>query len=346
MFREGELIRKAKDINIGKNQRNMFQNECYCKGNEVLHKNDTPFDSARRENLATTYFGTPQDRDYRLMMHTKPVDQALFMKTCRTVSKNLGKLRDLGDRNWSCYDIREDKHVSNIMMSKLANPNAAIVSLKQGNTLARSSSQQQIPLGATTGGASKVLPRINTRTSSNLVRVFSPQESRYIEKPAHIENESQKLTYYSMKNSKNTHSVQVVGNSCTTSGPPFEKTIKDYQTAKPYTVSAETFNSSWVDSARAQTTFNYESPNFNIINHGYANGKSIANLVKNNPKACYKVKSIAEYKDLTYVTAPKKNMDYQAVINKAPTCFTKATSLCSKQVDFGKTYGPFFSLFR
>lgn len=350
MFRESELIRKAKDINIGKNMRDAFQKECYCKRNEGNRRAETQFEVARRENLATTYFGTPRDKDLCLMMHTKPLEQARFLKTCNTVSGNLNKLKELGDRNWNSYDYREDKHVSGLMVTKMTTPSVASLKHGTGLKLPRCGSLQQCQMASLQGKSlregTKILPGLASCQASNTVRVFSPQQSCYVDQPAKYENESQKLAYNTMRSSNNLHSIQICGTAGLSNGRPFEKAVTRIQTNKPYTVSAETFNSSWVDCTRAQTTMNYESSKFNIINHGFGNSSSITNLIKDNPKACYKVKSIAEYSDLTRVTAPKQNKDYQDALKKAPACFTKSTALCSKQIDYGKTYGPFFSLFK
>jgi hypothetical protein len=348
MFREGELVRKAKDLNFGKNPKNVFQRDCYSKNNDPRNKVLTPYDSARRENLASTYFGSKNDQDLNLMLHTKMPEQARFMKTCHSISDNIGKLRDLGDRNWSCVNMREDKHISNLQQSKVNFPTNGLLSAKAG--MPRCMSTQNIQANSTLRGAktaSKGFAGTMAATPSNMVRVFSPEQSCYIHRPAIQENESQRLTYNSMKNAKNLHSIQVCGTAKYIPSSPFERAITGAKTAKPYTVSAETFNSSWFDTTRAQTTMNYESAKFNVINHGFSsNHASITNLIKDNPKACYKVKSIAEYSDLTRVTAPNKNRDYQEAIKSSPRCFTKSSSLCAKQVDFGKTYGPFFSLFK
>lgn len=342
-FKESDLIKKARDINLGRNYRNVFQKECYCTANDYYHIKDTLFDSARSTRLATTYFGSKNESEYCLNTHTKPFEQACFLKTCYSVTSNIQKLHRLGERNWSRSDIREDKHISTLSCKK---PQVTVKTAPD-TKLPRCQSQRDCPMAST---QCQLAGTFNQKkfpsTARKLVRVFSPQVKCYIQRPAYEENESQKLAYASMKNANNMHSIEICGTKGgLASTRPFDKIKACYQTAKPYTVSAETFHSSWVDAARVKATTNYESSNFNIINHGRGYNTSVAKLIQDNPKACYKVKSIAEYSDLTRVTAPKKSREYQIALNSIPNCFKKSTSLCSKQLDVGKTYGPFYKIF-
>jgi len=261
-------------------------------------------------------------------------EQANFMRTCSSISQGINKLQQLGDRNWTSYDINENKYISNTIVAK---PKTALEAAKSTASLKTQADKRFYT--TTRSGAQSFANRT--------VRVFSPQHSCYIEQPAHIENEAQRLTYCSMRSANNSNSIQVCGhNAGTAAGPAFDSVLKGVQTAKPYTVSAETFHSSWVDGGRAQTTTNYESARFNIINHGNGSNSSVTKMIKDNPKVCHKVKSISEFTDLANVAAPKPNKEYQESMKKCPSCFVKSAGLCSPQIDFGKTYGPFFKLFK
>ena len=341
MFTEKNLIAKMRGVNFANNPKNTFQKECYCKGNAEYHQKDTFFDAARRTNLAETYFGAPNDKNNHLLRHTKLADEATLMKTYNTVSQNIAALHTIGQRNWSAADISIQKNISQVNMGK---PRTAQVQEAER-------AYKGYPAEGMNGRSASMADRIlktapNAAYASRLVRVFSPQQSCYIETPAHLENESQKLTYLSMKSANNINSVKVCGGkSLMAAGKPFEWALERAQNSKPYTVSAETFQASWVDRGRPQTTTNYESAKFNVINHTSGANATISKLINQNPKACYKVKSIAEYCDLARVSAIKPNKEYQEKLGGNPACFMKSTSLCAKQCDFAKTYGPFFKLF-
>eukprot|EP00831_Metopus_contortus_P018810 TRINITY_DN18056_c0_g1_i1.p1 TRINITY_DN18056_c0_g1~~TRINITY_DN18056_c0_g1_i1.p1 ORF type:complete len:182 (-),score=23.37 TRINITY_DN18056_c0_g1_i1:204-749(-) len=125
---------------------------------------------------------------------------------------------------------------------------------------------------------------------------------------------------------------------------PFEKT-KDIAKGKAYGVSAETFNTSWVDGGKVKRTLNYESAKFNIMNHGFGTPNSVTGLLRKNVDACNRVKSIAEYTDLTRVTAPKPNFGYQEVLQRNPDCFRKSSGFCAQHLDQRYSMGPFFKPF-
>ncbi len=337
MFTEKGLITKIRGLNMGNNQKNNFQQECYCRGNADLHKKDSPFDAARREMLSTTYFGAPKDKTNHLEQHTKMADEASLMKTYNSVSNNIAALHDIGQRNWSAADFSMDRTVSQVMFKPRTAktpdvPRGPVPFTSQANTMGAKGKRDTRTAASMYG--------------SRMVRVFSPKYSCYIETPASLENESQKLTYLSMKSANNFNSVKVCGGKGTISaGKPFEGVADRIYNSKPYTVSAETFQASWVDRGRPQTTTNYESAKFNIISHSNGQNETVTKLMAKNPKACYKVKSIGEYCDLSRVSAIKLNEEYQNKFRSTPTCFLKAGSLCAKQCDFAKTYGPFYKMF-
>jgi len=332
MFTEKDLIRKIRKnngINLGNNQKNNFQRECYCKKNSELHKKDTFFDLARRTNLAETYFGSPKDSSNHLLNHTKKPDEANLMKTYNTISQNIAALHDIGNRNWSTADIKVEHALSQVDFHK---PSTAMTDVRP-------------PTIKSFGGP---IPRCQRLASAgNMVRIYSAKDSAYIDAPVKQENDSLKLTYMAMKSTHNANSFQVCGSrTATNAGKAFEICVDPMVNTKPYTVSAETFHSSWIDRGRPQTTTNYESSRFDIISHTNGKNGSITRMIQENPKACYKVKGIAEYCDLARVSAIKQNREYQDKIKSNPMCFLKAGTLCASQCDMGKTYGPFYKLFK
>ena len=339
MFTEKGLLQKARGMKEICQPSSNYQQLCYCKKNAVFHKRDTVFDAARRDRLASNYFGNPSERDNCLLEHTKSPEQARLMRTYNTVSQNLAVMEELGNRNWSHADLPPDKPKPGTAFPKPRTAQASVGSRKP-----LSASAPRLPETLPHQPAERSIQTAASRTTQ-MVRVFSPGDRMYVERSALLENESQRLSYLSMRSANNVHSVNVCGRPCPTApGQPFEASTAKH--AKPYTVSAETFNGSWVDRARPQTTTNYESSKFNIINHANGQNGSITQYLQLNPRACYKVKSIAEICDLARVSAPKPNPDYHLKLRSHPTCFLKAASLCAQQCDNRRTYGPHVKLFK
>ena len=325
MFTEKDLLQKIRgntSVNFSHNMKNTYQKECYCNRNEELHKKDSCFDMARRTNLAENYFGSPKDPANHLLAHTKKPEEATLMRTYNAISQNIATLHDIGERKPSSSSSNALSRTNFHLPREVAQPSTA-----------------------TTGVRFTHASR--TASAGGMSRVFSPKDSCYINVPTKLENDSLKLTYMSMRCAHNINSIQVCGTKTATDvGRPFEHMVDAIKNAKPYTVSAETFQHSWIDRGRPQTTNNYESAKFNIINHSYGQNASITALIKDNPKACYKVKGIAEYCDLARVSAIKQNHEYQEKIKANPTCFLKAGAICAAQCDVGKSYGPCYKLFK
>lgn len=343
MFTEKGLIKGLRRLSAEKSSANYHEGQCYCQKNASLHQKNTIYDSARKNNLAETYFGTIKNKDFQLQQHTKPLEEAQLNKTVKNVNDNLVQLHDLGDRNWSSADFPFQKQLSSIS----AYPKSA--SHHQHSSKHMTPSQRAYGCRAETAyGNYRSKESIKTipNTDSGLVRIFSPEKSCYIERPATVENQSQRLAYLSMKSAANSSSVKICGGRAqSTSGKQFEKVVNEIKTAKPYTVSAETISKSWMDSGRPQTTSNYETARFNLINHTPGKPTSISRLLSSNKRACYKVKSIGEYSDITRVNAIRHNQLYQENLQKTPNCFSKGSQICAKQCDFAKTYGPFFKMY-
>ena len=115
---------------------------------------------------------------------------------------------------------------------------------------------------------------------------------------------------------------------------------------KPYGVSNETFATAWKDRGAVQLTSNHESASFNVISHSNNNCLNLKSKLNENPYLCRKSKGIAEYNDLTRVTASKLNECYQGVIGSKANAFVRNSGNCAKDCDNGKKFGPGFNFFK
>jgi len=172
----------------------------------------------------------------------------------------------------------------------------------------------------------------NIAASKVLIRFSSTKRNRNIRKS--IEEKSNNKLLQSLYN---TNLIQVYGKKAEKK-KAFDCMLSG---SKEFTVSIETSANSWIDQNNIQPTFNYESASFNIVNHTKQRNVSISGLLKDNPRACHRVKAITEYSDLTRVNAIRLNTKYNDSM-----CFNKLNSLCAAKCDLRKTYGPFFPLFK
>ncbi len=319
MFTEAKLIRRAKNLNVAHNPRNLIE-KCVLPGNV--------------QGKTTVY--TPQSTSPTLKKKSwEDASNSGLAKTCINVMQGINKLQELGRRNWSCYDMPDyDKIIS----QPIIKPKAAFGAFDAG----QQTRAQSLSLPAKTPQPQPQRPSLWSPTAGT-VRVFSPQHNRYVERPVAAENESLRLTYYAICRARNVHSICL--GKAAADAQPFERALGKIGVKKPYTNCEESFRTSWMDGRNVQPTENYESAKFDIVSHGKGQAGSITRIVGKNPRACNKVKSIAEYSDITRVNAVRTNNEYRAAVAKFPGCFAKTASLCSSQVDLGRTYGPFFKLF-
>jgi len=330
MFTENKLIRKITDINISRNPRNEFQRVSYSSAvqNEIpkiIAKKaliKLPFEDYRKQKLSERYFGKDGDKESHLLNHTKNPEEANFIKTCTSISQNLGKLHQLSERSLSCSCGMQDVSVLSQISCK---PRTAV------------KTEFSPLLNTNKGSLIRTAMHKEHPSMYNSVRIYSPQKSGYIYAPAEIENNAQRMIYTAMRGSQNNGTMKAAES--------FEK-IKLAPLVKAFNGSTETYKTSWVDMPRVQATHNYESSKFDIISHGYGKGVSISTLLRQNPQACNRLQSIAKYTDISKVTSAKPCNLFESAMRQYPQGFQKSTSLCAKQADFGKTYGPFFKLFK
>jgi len=271
------------------------------------------FDKARRELLIQSYFGAPENSTNILLSRIKSPKEAITLATYNAINKKLNDLRNLAERP---HLLSNGKVLSkaNLVREKLT-------------TIKPLSRSQLNP------------------SFKSAVRVYSVKNNCYEYSPVHEVNKSVKITYLSMKSEKNIHSVNICGSSIRVlSNKPFNF-IKDY-VRKSYCANTETSKDGWKDKGKVMVSFNYESSPFNMINHSKGQSRSVERMLKDNKKVFHKVKSIAEYSDLTRLHAERLNKEYGKVIKERPACFLKPKGLCAIQQNVAKTYGPHYNLFK
>ena len=340
MFIERELLKKTKDLNLAHNYRNNMEQVGYCQENDACHKKATSFDVARSQVVAKNYFDKSNPNS---IYDIYPREKRTLLQAFNNVNKNLTKLQELGERNWSCTDIKIDKNTSSVMLQprrlkKLENSaySVATPSISPSLTPHPSNTVRSVVSHGTTA----------TSFRTHTVKIYSPKEDAYIERRADVENKSLQLAYNTMRTSSHMQSFHVSG-AGKSLVKPFESVIDGAKALKPYTVSAETYQKSWIDPASArQYTSGYESAKFDIVSHGNGqDANELKKLYRSDPRVCNRVKSITQYAELTKLTAPKFNAEYQNILKSNPWCFTKSTSLCNRYCDTAKSHGPFYKMF-
>ena len=391
MFREGDLLRSAKDINISNNRRLHLEQPAYQLKTDV--KNIRSYGASISPSPMTTQFHVTQQTapipkieeysDWKSYQRTASRTGVPFFKGADPVTnivKNINKLQLLGERNWSYRDMKYEKSTSSLSIRPMT-----AASIKKNFSVSQSAigghkhslSHKQLPSIANKTVGALMTPHYETVDAgkSNLsiqriggqkhtisctpsplhsgghslnqtVRTFSPQLSSYIETPAQYENIAQKITYMSLRGSC-TKSTNLIGSKRgSTNSYPFENLVENMSNMKAYGVSNQSGNNGWKDMPHDKKIDNHQASNFHIISHSHSNPHSLKHILTHEPRACYKVKGISEYNDLTRVTAAKPNIQYQSQINKNPFLFRKSSGHCANVCDFGKTYGPNFQFFR
>eukprot|EP00826_Nyctotherus_ovalis_P056972 TRINITY_DN7779_c0_g1_i3.p1 TRINITY_DN7779_c0_g1~~TRINITY_DN7779_c0_g1_i3.p1 ORF type:complete len:281 (-),score=40.03 TRINITY_DN7779_c0_g1_i3:176-1018(-) len=189
-----------------------------------------------------------------------------------------------------------------------------------------------------------------TRLEENHTGAFTNLHKRYKIAPASLDRKGldQAIKIYArMKAHHNVNAIKVCGGTHINSeGQSFCLYNELAKGRKPYTVSNETFKEGWVDNWRPKVTTNYESSRFNTINHGVGEGNSVTKMFLRDEKIFHRLKGIAEYCDLTRVSAVNTNEKYNETLKTSSKCFYKKgetfTNLCNHE----KGFGPFFKLFK
>ena len=122
--------------------------------------------------------------------------------------------------------------------------------------------------------------------------------------------------------------------------------FNEIEQKKLYGVSNETSATSWVDRGVLQATSNHESTSFNLLHHGDNIKLDLKAKLIENPNLCRKSKGIAEYSDLTRVSASKLNDGYQAIFSSVPKAFVRSSGSCAVDCDNMKTFGPAYNFFK
>ena len=122
--------------------------------------------------------------------------------------------------------------------------------------------------------------------------------------------------------------------------------FENCKSSKMYSVSNETKESNGKNYHRLNDVINYESSSFNMINHSKGKGRSITEMLKSHPKACYRVNPITKFHDKSHVGLNKSNIEYNKRVKMYPLCFLKTNELCTNQCNLKKSYGPHFNLFK
>jgi len=168
----------------------------------------------------------------------------------------------------------------------------------------------------------------------NAVRIFSPKEGQYVYSTVEEENKLLKQSYLSLKSSQNEGQFKIGA----TKNKQSDYLINPI--SKFYSPNVETSQLSWAVKHITMPTSNYESANFNIINHSPRQGTSLAKMLKENRNISHRIKGVGEYCDLTRVTAVKPNEEYNNTYKKNPRYFYKANNMCTMECKIGKTYAP------
>ena len=305
--RLGGMFTEAKLIHKAANV-NLLKNPRNIFRRESCSPTETPFEDYRANKLKEEYFGDKTEYSQKVLLHTRSPSEANFLKACSKISRNLTKLQELGDKKKS--SAIQDMH-----------------SLSQISLKPRTAAENS-PVSLPKLKLSSIPPKSD-------VRVYSPEKGLYLTSPVNSENKVQQSLYKTMRDQHNIQNMKGVSKF---------QSLEDFP--KMYTTSTETFGTSWIDEPRLQSTSNYESAKFDIINHGHCNHAPFLQMIKENPKACNRIKSITQYSDLTSIAALKLNNVYQSVAVKSSNTFGRSNALCARQADFGKTYGPFFKLFK
>ena len=139
-----------------------------------------------------------------------------------------------------------------------------------------------------------------------------------------LDNNERKLLYNSLRSRQNAIIFKVFGsNNILCDGERFEVNKKNIKMVKPYTFAKETINKGWVDRLNPINNMNYQSSNFNIINHSSRESKTITSIFEHNSKAFRRLKAITEIANLQSKMAPRPNQEYNDIILSKPKCFYK-----------------------
>ena len=272
---------------------------------------------------------------------------------------SISRLQELNNRNWSHVDINLEKTISGLAVPAGRNLVTATKSSlsqnpSQDNLLLSPSKSYSIKPPSTPSTYTRaqtpnsLLSTCSKRIPSLLeeFRTFSPEDNGYIQISTHTQNLAQKLTYEHIRESAKS-SCGNIANERVTGGYPFECFQRGRKDLKSYNVSVTTDPvNRWKDRGMLKVVSNHESSKGHMLNHAYGEHMTVPRLLKNDKFACHKVKSIAEYSDLTRVTAPKVNPQYHAQLNHNPLIFRKRSGECSKFSDLARTYGPTVKSFK
>lgn len=312
MFTEKDLLRKIakhKGFNLGNNIKNNFQSECYCSQNDQLHSKDTFFDTARRSRLAETYFGSPRESTMQLLSHTRQSDEANMFNTFNTINQKIAALHTIGERNWATADVTLHNLVS--------------------QSTFRFHPKYPEPI--------KKPPFMNApNTTRDSLRVFSARDNRYVESSVAEANKGIRSTYLAMKAGHFASSIKAGSKSTE---------LAALEPSKGFGVNTETFESSWVPGGKGMATVNHQSTGYNLINHAKGKKGSIGEILKENPRACHRVKGLSEFYDLARVSATKTNKEYATKLSANPKCFFRRREVCTSHSDLARTYGPLYKPF-
>ncbi len=310
MFIASELLRRTGDLNLSHNFRNNFELVGYTHRNDSYHQRDNNFDTARTQLVASRYL-VPEKM--------LPRETQRLFRAFASVNKSLSRLQD-----------HTDAPVLGFGQSRTS---------KLGIT-----SRSQAGASLSPAHCSSCSSRGFGKTCAHTVRAYSPKNDSYVEQCAAEANRTQKAIYSSLRSSGHMQSVNVLGPGCSAE-KPFARLPP---APKKYTVNSETYTTSWTDPADAkQQTSGYESARFDVISHGMGKRtKELRRLYETDPKACNRVKSIAQYSDITRVNAPRFGAEYQAVVKGTPKCFNKSGTTCARLCDAARSNGPFYKLFK
>jgi len=306
MFTEKDLLRKItknKGFNLANNMKNNFQNECYCSQNDQLYSKDTFFDTARRSRLAETYFGSPKESTMHLLSRTRQSDEANMLNTFNTINQKISALHTIGERNWATADVT---------LHDLISQSTFRFPPKYPETI-------------------KKAPLMNApNTARDSLRVFSARDNRYVESSVAEANKGIRLTYSAIKATHFASSLKTGDKSLET------MTLKP---SKPFGVNTETFKSSWVPGMKGLPTVNYESAGYNIINHAKKQKGSISGMLKEDPRACHRVKGLSEFYELARVNGTKTNKEYNAKLSADPKYFFRTGEVYTSDGNLARIYG-------
>ena len=294
--------------------------------------------------------------------------QESYQETISGIVRSINKLHDLKHRDWSPRDSNLDRTVSTISLG--GNPNSLTGRGKTTSAtpaplpLETSYNIYTVPEGANSTTAlknriyqtnlqqRKLVPMDGFRMGApnKTVRTYSPLDKSYIESSAHIQNVSQKLTYLHLKSSGRGSSGNILVPETTGIEKAFENLMGSVN-RKTYTVSKTSEGSSFIDGGgNHQMLANMESGKGHILSHagvgvGVGGGEMRKQRLNNNGMYT-RGKGMGQYSDLTRVTAPKFNMEYQQKLSNLPTLFRRQSGDCMKLSSMGKTYGPMFKFFK